>query len=275
MATMPVPDVSVIGVPGVTAPVVEVLVVSDEVFTRRLLEGRLEQAGHPVRTAASAADARDLIRLSGCPDVLIVDPVLPDGGPELISDLRADPDATGVGVLVLSGRALPAEVDAACALGAHPLPTPVSPDALTEALGAALRTVDAAVEHTVRTRLATFGTLDEFERDLVAELLIAFVQRAPAVQITAEDALATGDAEALQLAVRRLKAAALNLGGSDLAGLCADLDERAGRGEFPLPVPSTAQFRRVLGATCRVFAGLAAELRNLPLDAELVGAAQA
>lgn len=256
--------------------VVEVLVVEDEVFTRRLLEARLEQTGHLVRTAASAADALDLIRLSGCPDVLIVDPVLPDGdGLELVAYLRADPEAAGLGVVVLTGRAPAADAEAARALGAELLAEPVSPDALTEAVGAALRTLDAAVEQTVRTRLAAFGTLDELEQDLIAELLTAFVQRAPAVQHAAECAIATGDAEAVQLSARRLKAAALNLGADALAGLCADLDERAGRDEFPVPVAVTAHFRRVLGATCRVFAGLAAEFRNVAPDAELIGAAQA
>lgn len=253
----------------------EVLVVEDEVFTR-LLEARLEQAGHLVRTAASTADARDLIRLSGCPDVLIIDPVLPNGdGLELVAHLRADPEAAGLGVIVLRGRALPGDVEAARALGAQLLAQPVSPDALTEAVGAALGAVDAAVEETVRTRLAGFGALDEYEQDLIAELLITFVQRAPAVQNAAESAMATGNADALQLATGRLKAAALNLGAGALAELCADLDERAGRGEFPIPVAASSHFRRLLGASCRVFAALAAEFRNVPLDAELIGAAPA
>jgi hypothetical protein len=104
--------------------------------------------------------------------------------------------------------------------------------------------------------------------------MTAFVQRAPAAQFAAECAIADGDAEALQSAVRRLKAAALNLGADALAGLCAELDACAGR--CPVPVPQASRFRRVLGATCRVFAGLAAELRNQPVDADtLVGAARA
>jgi hypothetical protein len=37
----------------------------------------------------------------------------------------------------------------------------------------------------------------------------------------------------------------------------------------------SARFRRVLGATCRVFAGLVTEFQNSPVDDGLVGVAHA
>jgi CheY-like chemotaxis protein len=253
---------------------VDVLVVEAEDLTRRLLEARLDDAGHQVRAVASMAQARDLIARDGCPDVLVTDLSLPDGsGLQLVTHVRTEPESADLPVLVLGGSALPDDVEAARSLGAGHLATPCSPEALADALAAVLQPVDAAVEQTVRARLATFGSLDSYEQDLIAELLTAFVQRAPATRFAAERAIAAGDAEALQSAVRRLRAAALNLGADALAASCAELDACAG--PWPVPVSLAARFRRNLGATCRVFAGLAAELRNQPVDGALVGAAQA
>jgi CheY-like chemotaxis protein len=256
--------------------VAEVLVVEDEDLTRRLLEARLESAGHLVRSAASVAEAQDLLARFGCPDVLISDMFMPGGsGLLLVTQVRADPESAGLPVIFLSGRALPGDVDATRALGASYLTKPFSLDALSGAIGAALQPVDAAVELTVRARLAAFGRLDEHEQELIAELLAAFVQRAPAVQSAVEWATAARDPEALQSSARRLKAAALNLGAEALAGVCTDLQARADRADFPIPVTVTSRFRRVLGASCRVFAELAAELQREPMGEDLVGAAQA
>ena len=254
----------------------EVLVVEDEDLTRRLLEARLESAGHLVRAAASISEAQDLLARFGCPDVLISDMFLPGGSAlHLVTQLRSRPDAAALPVLFLGGRALPANVDAARALDAGYLTKPISLEALTGAISAVLEPVDAAIEQTVRTRLAAFGDMDEDEQDLIAELLTAFVHRAPAAQSAAEEAMATRDPEALQSSARRLRSAALNLGADALAGICADLESRAGRGEFPIPVAVSSHFRRVLGATCRVFAELAVEFRLDPVTDELVGVAQA
>ena len=252
----------------------DVLVVEAEDLTRRLLQARLEDAGHQVRAVASTAQAEELIARAGSPDVLITDLFLPDAsGLQLVAHLRSEPEWADLPVIVLSGGAAPDDLEAARALGAGHLAKPFSPEALAGALTATLRPVDAAVEQTVRARLATFGTLDSYEQDLIAELLTAFVQRAPATQFAAERAIAAGDAEALRFAVRRLKAAAQNLGADALADICTDLDARADR--CAIPVPLAARLRRTLGVTCRVFARLAAELRNQPVDGALVGAARA
>lgn len=252
----------------------DVLVVEAEDLTRRLLDARLTDAGHRVRAVASVAQARELVALAGCPDVLVTDPSLPDGGGlQLATCLRSEPSSADLPVIVLSRGARRADIDAARRLGAVHLAKPFSPEAPADAVTAALAPLDAAVEQTVRRRLAGFGPLDEHERDLIAELLTAFVQRAPAAQLTAERAIATGDAAGLQSAVHRLRAAALNLGADDLAGVCAELGAHAS--SSPIPLPLAARFRRVLGSTCRAFAGLAAEFRNEPAVAALVGAVRA
>jgi CheY-like chemotaxis protein len=256
--------------------VAEVLVVEDEDLTRRLLEVRLESAGHLVRSAASVAEAQDLLARFGCPDVLISDMFMPGGsGLLLVTQLREDPESAHLPVIFLSGRALPGDVDATRALDAGYLTKPFSLEALSGAISSALQPGDAAIELTVRARLAAFGSLDEHEQELIAELLAAFVQRAPAVQSAVEWSMAARDPEALKSSARRLRTAALNLGADTLAGVCADLEARAGRGDFPIPVSLTSLFRRVLGASCRVFAELAAELQREPSGEDLVGAAQA
>ena len=67
----------------------EVLVVDAENLTRRLLDARLQSAGHQVRAAGSAAEAQALIARFGCPDVMITDLVLPDRSAlEMVSELR-------------------------------------------------------------------------------------------------------------------------------------------------------------------------------------------
>lgn len=260
----------------------DVLVVEAEDLTRRLLGARLTDAGHRVRAVATAAQACELLARAGCPDVLVTDVSLPDGsGLELAARLRAEPGAGDLPVIVLGASAGDgaagetaggtADDEAVRTLRAVPLPKPFTAEALAGAFAEALAPVDATIGATVRSRLATFGRLDEFERELIAELLATFVQRAPAVRSAAERAITTGDAEALRSAVGRLKAAALNLGADDLARICADLDAHAGH----CPTSLAARFRRVLDATCRVFAALADEYRNAPLDAALVGAGRA
>lgn len=247
----------------------DVLVVEAEDLTRRLLEARLTDAGHRVRAAASAAQAHEVVARTGCPDVLVAALSLPDGAPELVSRLRAEPGSADLPVIVLSGGTLATDLRAARSLGATHLSKPFSAETLTGALAAVLAPADAAVEQTVRRRLAGFGPLDDFERDLIAELLTTFVQRAPAASSAVERASATGDAEALRSAVRRLEAAARNLGADDLVALCAEL-----AGSCPVPAPLAGRFRRVLGSTSRVFARLAAEFRNERVDGPLVGVAR-
>ena len=247
----------------------DVLVVEAEDLTRRLLEVRLADAGHRVRAAASATRAIELVARAGCPDVLVTALSLPDGAPDFVARLRAEPGAADLPVIVLSSGTPAADLEAARRLGATHLSKPFSAEALTGALTAVLAPVDAAVEQTVRTRLAGFGPLDDYERDLIAELLTTFVQRAPAASSAAERASATGDAEALRSAVLRLEAAARNLGADDLVAVCSEL-----AGFCPVPTPLAGRFRRVLGSTCRVFTRLAAEFRDEPVGAALAGVAR-
>ena len=247
----------------------DVLVIEDEDLTRRLLETRLERAGHRVRAVANVAEAADVLASVGAPDVLISDMFLPEGcGLDLIRTLRADPASSSLPVIFLTGPAGATDSAAASALGAAHLAKPFSAPALIATVDDALAAGDREVETTVRARLSGLGPRDDDERDLIADLFLVFVQRAPAATIAAEKAM-DDDAETLRSTALRLHKAARTLGADALAEICEDLRERAVQGQLPVPVTVAATFRRTLAATCRVFTALAAELRPEPTDDDL------
>lgn len=251
----------------------DVLVIEDEDLTRRLLATRLERAGHRVRAVTCVAEAEAVLARAGAPEVLISDMFLPEGsGLDLVRTLRTDPVSADLPVIFLTGPARPADAGAAVALGAAQLTKPFSAAALTDAVDTALAAVDRTVEDTVRTRFAGLGSMDDGERDLIAELLLVFVQRAPAAASAAEQAM-DDDADALRSAAHRLRTAARTLGADALATICADLQERADQAQLPVPVTVAATFRRTLAATCRVFTALAGELRPEAADGDLPGSA--
>ena len=248
----------------------DVLVIEDEDLTRRLLATRLEGAGHRVRAVANVAEAADVLAVAGVPDVLITDMFLPEGcGVDLVRALRADPASADLPVVFLTGPAGAADSAATPALGVAHLAKPFSAAALISAVDTAIAAGDRAVEGSVRARISGLGPSDDDERDLIADLLLVFVQRAPAARIAAEKAMDDGDAEALRSTALRLATGARNLGADALAEICEALRGRAVQGQLPVPVTVAASFRRTLAATCRVFTALAAELRPEPADGDL------
>ena len=244
-----------------------VLVVEDEDTTRLLLESRLRRAGHRVRGAASVAEARAVMERAGTPEVLVTDMFMPGGsGLGLVAVLRADLVCADLPVILLSGRALPADVEAGRTLRATYLTKPVSVTELTAAVDAALEAAPAALEEAVRERLADLGDLDDpAERELFALLLTSFVDGAAAAVAAVERAAADEDAGALEAAVHRLKGSASNLGADPLARLCAGVEDDAAAGVLPERDVRAALHREV-GLACRVFSALARDLA--PEDAE-------
>lgn len=239
-----------------------VLVVEDEDLTRALLDVRLTAAGHRVRAAASLAEARAVLAGTGAPDVVVTDMFMPGGsGLALVQALRADPAWADLPVIFVSGRALPADVDAGRALGAAYLTKPLSTAALTAAIDAALEGTPAAVEEAVRERLGVLTDDDSTEeREVLARLLTSFVDRAPEAVARVERALDAEDALALEAVAHQLAGAAATLGAGSLARFCADLEEQARAGEVPPAVPARAALQREVDVTCRVFEALAGEL---------------
>ncbi len=246
----------------------DVLVVEDDDVTRALLEMRLRGAGHCVRSASSAAEARGLLH-EGAPEVLVTDMFMPGGsGLGLVAGLREDPVCADLPVVFLSGRALPADVEATRALNGTFLTKPFVPATLAAAVQAALDARPAALEEVVRARLHELGDLeDEQERALLARLLTSFVEQAPPVVAELVAAPAGGGSAgggAAEAEAHRLAGSAATLGAAPLARLCAVVEERARTGEVPVSAALVAPLHRELELTRRVFARLAGELAAAP-----------
>ena len=80
------------------------LLVEDDAVLRGVMQGSLEQAGHRVDAAATAADARHLWRLQPV-DAVLLDLNLPDGsGLAVLRDARGRGDRTPVLVLTARSR---------------------------------------------------------------------------------------------------------------------------------------------------------------------------
>ncbi len=95
-----------------------VLVVDDSAPIRELLAVNLELEGFEVRCAADGRAGLELAR-AWRPDVVTLDVVMPDlDGLAVLTELRADGATCAIPVLMLTGRAQPADRDRAEALGA-------------------------------------------------------------------------------------------------------------------------------------------------------------
>ena len=241
-----------------------VMVVEDDDVTRLMLESGLRAAGHWVQTAASMAEAEALVEWAGHPDVLVTDMFMPGGsGLNLVAALRENPAGATVPVIFLSGRALPGDVEAGRALGATYLTKPLSMPSLTAAIDEAVAAGAVAVETTARARLDDLGGAESpDERELFVQLLTLFLQQAPDQVDALEEALAAGNAGAVERGAHRLAGGAAHLGADGLARLCAGLETCARSGQLPDAGPVRVALRRELTTTRRVFTGLVRELRG-------------
>ena len=145
----------------------------------------------------------------------------------------------------------------------------VPPDALETAIDSAIQATPPALATTVRTHLESLGCDDgPEERAMFSGLIDVFVERAPAALARIEAAVDAGDAVATATAAGRLARQSDALGARPLAALCGHLVRRAGAGDLDLPATIRAALRSELAVTCRVLAGLAAELAEQPQPAQ-------
>lgn len=116
-----------------------VLVVEDDPVIIDLLTVTLELEGWEVLRAKDAASALEAAR-SERPDVVVSDVMMPArSGLDLIADLRGDEATAGIPVVLLSARALPAEVAEGLSAGAADYVTkPFDPDDLIARVAAVL-----------------------------------------------------------------------------------------------------------------------------------------
>lgn len=95
-----------------------ILVVEDEPSAVRMLQDALARPDRTVLVATTAKEARRRIAEDG-PDVIVLDLILPDeDGRHLLADLRRDPKAKDIGVVVVTGKAGPRTREECFGLGA-------------------------------------------------------------------------------------------------------------------------------------------------------------
>jgi HPt (histidine-containing phosphotransfer) domain-containing protein len=135
------------------------------------------------------------------------------------------------------------------------------PEALEQAIDAAIEAAPPALLVAVRARLRDLGAEDgPEERAMFARILDLFVERSPRALARLEATLDAGDPAAVVLPARRLARQAAVLGAVPLARLCGVLADRAAAGD-DVALPGTRAALRVeLTVTCRVLAALGTEL---------------
>lgn len=102
---------------GVSAPVMRILYVDDEILlhllTRKILERR---GGFQVQVCGEGAAVPEMVRAFR-PDVILLDVMMPEmDGPAVLTTLRADPELAAVPVIFLTGQNHPEEIASLMAL---------------------------------------------------------------------------------------------------------------------------------------------------------------
>ena len=117
-----------------------VLAIDDDAGIRRLVQLNLQRAGYRVSTAVDGVDALDRIQ-EDRPDVLVLDVTMPRlDGIELLRRLKADPDTSGIRVVMLTAKSQDADIQEGERSGADIyIPKPFSPRQLIDAVAEALR----------------------------------------------------------------------------------------------------------------------------------------
>ena len=117
-----------------------VLAIDDDAGIRRLVQLNLQRAGYRVSTAVDGVDALDRIQ-EDRPDVLVLDVTMPRlDGIELLRRLKADPDTSGIRVVMLTAKSQDADIQEGERSGADIyIPKPFSPRQLIDAVAEALQ----------------------------------------------------------------------------------------------------------------------------------------
>lgn len=112
------------------------LLVEDDPRLQKVFEIILQSAGYAVRSATGTAAAREVLRLAGVPDAVVLDLVLPGEDPfELVRELRELPRGQEMAVLAVSGSVSKLQEARATTLGfAEFLVKPVDKATLLDAI---------------------------------------------------------------------------------------------------------------------------------------------
>lgn len=117
-----------------------ILVVDDDQVTLRLVQVRLERAGHDVLCFPSPQKALELVLEGDLPDAVVLDVSMPDiSGLEVLQTLRVGFGLKALPAVFLSARIKPEDIEAGQALGATYLTKPFVASALLKAIDRALK----------------------------------------------------------------------------------------------------------------------------------------
>lgn len=96
----------------------EILIADDDPILVEILTFRLEGAGHSVRVARDGEEALAATR-EDRPDLIVLDSMMPIiAGPEVLAELKADPELRDIPVVMLTARSNEADVVAGLKSGA-------------------------------------------------------------------------------------------------------------------------------------------------------------
>ncbi len=117
-----------------------ILVVDDDQDTVRLVQIRLERAGHSVLGVSSPQKALEMVLEGEFPVVVVLHVCMPElSGLQLLQTLRLGFGLNKLPAVFLSGRVEPEEIKAGQALGATYLTKPFVASALLKAIESALK----------------------------------------------------------------------------------------------------------------------------------------
>lgn len=96
----------------------EILIADDDPILVEILTFRLEGAGHSITVARNGEEALTATRETR-PDLIVLDSMMPIlAGPEVLAELKADPDLRDIPVVMLTARSNEADIIAGLKSGA-------------------------------------------------------------------------------------------------------------------------------------------------------------
>lgn len=117
-----------------------ILVVDDDRVLLKLIQWRLERAGHEVISLTSPQNALELVLGGKMPDAVVLDVSMPEiSGVEVLQTLRLGFGLKDLPAVFLSGRISPEEIESGRALGAIYLTKPFVASALLKAIDQVLK----------------------------------------------------------------------------------------------------------------------------------------
>jgi len=120
--------------------VARILVVDDDRVLLKLIQWRLERAGHEVISLTSPQNALELVLGGKMPDAVVLDVSMPEiSGVEVLQTLRLGFGMKDLPAVFLSGRISPEEIETGRALGAIYLTKPFVASALLKAIDQVLK----------------------------------------------------------------------------------------------------------------------------------------